>query len=92
MPKGIAVTAETAFAWRQNTSDVIYSPPGLPYFGNAYNSENSYVGFIPSIELEWAPNAFLSFELFYSGLIKGEYFVSDSGNQHNIALITYLRF
>ncbi|MBP2833760.1 alginate export family protein [Aquimarina sp. U1-2] len=92
LPKGIAVTSETAFAWRQNTSDVIYSPPGLPYFGNTYNNENSYVGFIPSIELEWAPSAFLSFELFYSGLFKGNYFSGDSQNQHNMAFITYLRF
>ncbi|GAA4272924.1 alginate export family protein [Aquimarina gracilis] len=87
-----AINAENAFLWRPQKEDFLYAPSTLPYSAENRNGEESYVGMLPSIEAEWAVNAFLSFEIYYAALLKGNYFIDEENDIHNIAITTYFRF
>ena len=94
LPHGFAVNIENAWLWRQSNEDVIYNAAGLPFSSNVTGEDpqDAYVGMLPSIEAEWAPNAFMSFELFYSALFNGDYFSANEEDIHNVVFTTYLRF
>ncbi|MBP2831235.1 alginate export family protein [Aquimarina sp. U1-2] len=95
LSNGFAVNIENAWLWRQSKNDIIYNAAGLPFSsitGEDGISTERYVGMLPSIEAEWAVNAFVSFELFYSALYKGDFFDSVENDIHNVVFTTYLRF
>ncbi len=85
------IDMQQSFVWKHQRSDDLYAPSTLPFTG-IYDESETFVGILPSIEIEYALNAFVSFELFYSGLLKSNYFVSNTSTIHNLAFTTYLRF
>ena len=89
---GLALFLQYSWLWRHRLEDTIYTPGARPFLGEAFDNQERFLAMLPSLEVEWTVNAFVSFEVFYSALLKEGYFNEEEDDIQNLVFTTYLRF
>lgn len=89
---GLVLFLQYCWLWRHRLEDDIYTPAARRFSGESFDVQDRSVGMLPSLEIEWTVNAFVSFEVFYSALLKGGYFNEEEDDIQNLVFTTYLRF
>jgi len=82
LPRGVTVSADWIFQWRESLRDGVYSVPGFLIIP-AGKSNARFVGHRPGAEVRWQANRYLWFQADYGIFYAGK-FVRESQPGHNL--------